>query len=106
MINSLTDYDHHLTSKVFGYETLENYCDKASSVHRIPKISVPTFILMAKDDPIVGEKTIAYESCQANQNIILGVTEYGGHLGYFENISSTQQWFVKPVFEFLNAIKE
>eukprot|EP00347_Sterkiella_histriomuscorum_P010337 403376694 len=106
VIRTVSDYDHHVTSKVFGYETRENYYDKASSVHRIPKISVPTFILMAKDDPIIGEKTIDYEICQKNKNIILGVTEYGGHLGYFEHVYSTQQWFVRPVFEFLNSIKE
>eukprot|EP00347_Sterkiella_histriomuscorum_P007208 403349846 len=69
-------------------------------------ITIPTFILMSKDDPIVGERSIDYEGCQGNNNIILGVTEHGGHMGYFDSFYSTQQWFVKPIFEFLNALKE
>jgi len=46
--------------------------------------------LMAKDDVIMGEKSIDYETCIANPNILLAVTENGGHLGYFESVYSTK----------------
>lgn len=104
-VRTVTDYDHLVTSKVFGYETIENYYNKASSVHRIPHITTPTFIMMAKDDPVIGGKSIDYETCQSNPNVLLGVTEHGGHLGYFESVFSTDQWFTKPVFEFLDSFK-
>ncbi|CDW88437.1 ymr210w-like protein [Stylonychia lemnae] len=105
-INTVTAYDHHITSKVFGYGTRDNYYDKASSIHKVPHIDVPTFVLFAKDDPVIGEGSIDYEICKQNPKILLGVTDHGGHLGYFETFMSTQQWFVKPVFEYLSKIKE
>ena len=57
--------------------------------------------LMAKDDPIIGEKAIAREVCENNPYVLLGVTNKGGHLGYFESMLSSRQWFTEPVFEFL-----
>ena len=98
---NLIDIDKNLTSVTFGYGTIQNYYDKASCIHRIPSIKTPTFFLMSKDDPIVGDKAIAKEVCEANPYCLLGLTEQGGHLGYFENATSSDQWFVHPVFEFL-----
>lgn len=98
----LIDIDTHLTAVTFGYGTLDNYYDTASCIHRIPKIKTPTFFLMAKDDPIIGPKAIAFEECQSNPYCLLGVTEHGGHLGFFESVTRTDQWFVEPVFEFLS----
>lgn len=87
---TILDFDEIITSKAFGYGDRKTYYDKASPVHRIPKIQVPTMFLMAKDDVIMGEKSIDYETCIANPNILLAVTENGGHLGYFESVYSTK----------------
>jgi predicted alpha/beta-fold hydrolase len=45
---------------------------------------------MAKDDPIIGEQSIDYDICRKNPYVLLGVTERGGHLGYFESLLSTK----------------
>lgn len=41
---------------------LDKY-DVASCVHKLPSIKTPTFILMAKDDPVIGPAAIDYETC-------------------------------------------
>jgi predicted alpha/beta-fold hydrolase len=46
-------------------------------------------ILMAKDDPIIGDKAIETSVCVANPYLLLGITELGGHIGYFTNILTT-----------------
>lgn len=94
-----------MTSKAFGYGDIKTYYDKASCVHWIPNIKTPTFFLMAKDDPIIGEKAIDMDTCKANPYVLLGVTEKGGHLGYFHSVISTKQWFTEPIFEFLSHFK-
>ena len=88
-IKTVTEYDENVTSKVFGYKTRDNYYDQASSIHKVPHITVPTFILLAKDDPVIGEGCIDHDICKANPNVLLGVTDHGGHLGYFETFMST-----------------
>ena len=98
----LIDIDSLITSKTFGYGDVKTYYDRASCIHRLPGIKTPTFFLMAKDDPIIGEKAIDTNVCGKNPYILLGVTNKGGHLGYFESTMSYRQWFTEPVFEFLN----
>ena len=48
------------------------------------------FILMAKDDPVVGPKSICTEVILQNPNLLMGITEGGGHVGYFENAFSSK----------------
>jgi abhydrolase domain-containing protein 1/3 len=86
----LIDIDSHITSKTFGYGDVKTYYDRASCIHRIPGIKTPTFFLMAKDDPIIGEKAIDSSVCENNPYILLGVTNKGGHLGYFESITTSK----------------
>lgn len=56
----------------------------------MPNIRIPTLLLMAKDDPIIGEEAICYEFVNRNPNLLLGVTNRGGHLGYFESFFSSK----------------
>ena len=68
-------------------------------------IKRPTFFMNAIDDPIIGEKAIDYEVFDKNENVLLGTTKYGGHLGYYESAFDNHAWFTKPMFTFLNAYK-
>ena len=71
----------------------------------ISGIKVPTMFLMAENDPILGRNNIDYKECAKNPNVLVGVTRSGGHLGYFESPSSTEQWFVHPVLEFFEKFR-
>lgn len=48
--------------------------------------------IMALDDPLIGLEGIAYEQCMANHNVMLGITQRGGHLGHFESFLDNKQW--------------
>ena len=102
-VSTIHEHDTRLTSVVTGFGTLENYHRACSSYEKIPKIKTPTLILMAKDDPIIGKRNIDYRLCEENPWVMLAVTNRGGHCGYHESLMSTDQWFVKPMMEFLNA---
>jgi predicted alpha/beta-fold hydrolase len=103
LAKTLLIWDDILTARTFGYGNIENYYNKASCYHNLPHIRIPTMLLMAKDDPIIGPDAICYEITKSNPHLLMGVTERGGHLGYFESVFSTKQWFTKPVIEFLKA---
>ena len=42
--------------------------------------------MFARDDPIIGEEVICKETCSGNPYILLALTNYGGHVGYYENV--------------------
>ncbi len=52
-ISSIRQFDHIYTAADGGYESAEHYYAEASAKPLISKISVPTLIVAAKDDPIV-----------------------------------------------------
>ena len=43
---------------------------------------IPSLFINALDDPIVSKETIDYKVINENPNCALGITNYGGHLGY------------------------
>ena len=72
----------------------------------MPDIKIPTFFLYSLDDPIVTKECIDYEMFDRNENLSLGTTQYGGHLGYNESLFDLKnKWFLKLAFKFLNQYK-
>jgi predicted alpha/beta-fold hydrolase len=41
-----------------------------------------------------------------NGYVILGVTKYGGHLGFNESLFDLKIWYMKPALKFFNAYLE
>ena len=85
---TLRDLDAIITVPLFGYKDTDDYYQKESAIKYIPHISVPYLMLNSLDDPLIPPHTIAYSECLSNANIIMAVTEYGGHNGWFEGLRS------------------
>jgi len=95
------EFDRDLTAKVFGYPTVGAYYRDASSVDNLLKVRVPILIVHAKDDPIAPNEVVPYDEAKANPYVFMAVTEWGGHLSWFE--TGGGRWFTKPVSAFLKA---
>ena len=99
----LVHLDERFTRKLGGYETLEAYLVDASSSRWIENIAVPTMIINARNDPFVDPSVLhRYE----NENVVLVVTENGGHLGFPEgsNPLKLQNWTHGVVVEFVQSV--
>ena len=99
------EFDDKITAPLFGFKNKDDYYEAAGCFNRIPSIKKPTFFLNALDDPVIGRDSINYDIINSNKNTILGTTKHGGHLGYHESLEPGDQWFLKPVFDFLNEYK-
>ena len=105
--STAVDFEGDLLVPFIGkYKTADDYYRDISSFHRIPNIKVPFFIMNSFDDPIIGEACIDFDIFKTNENVILATTKYGGHLGYFEDVLGDEQWFIQPVFKFLDVYNE
>jgi len=64
-------------------------------------IKKPFFFISALDDTFFGPNVIPIDQC--HENILLGVTRYGGHITYIEGDSyfPIHQWWTKPSLEFI-----
>lgn len=75
---------HNYTRYVFNYENFEEMTKNGSAINSIDKIKhTKVFIIKSMNDPIIGNECIDEERVLRNPNIILGTTNYGGHVGYY-----------------------
>jgi hypothetical protein len=77
---SLQEFDDAFTAPRGGFQNALDYYAKASSLARIPHITVPTFLLTSKDDPFIAVDPFLALPKRANQEIHLAPK--GGHLGF------------------------
>uniref|UniRef100_A0A7S3IF66 Uncharacterized protein n=1 Tax=Strombidium inclinatum TaxID=197538 RepID=A0A7S3IF66_9SPIT len=98
---SVTEFDNHFTSKMFGFKDGPDYHYKGSCFHRLRGIRKPTLFMNALDDPIIGWWGIDFDSFKDNEHIVLATNEFGGHMGYVVDFFSSEQWFYKPALDYL-----
>jgi predicted alpha/beta-fold hydrolase len=102
---TFAQFDIMVTCQMDEYESLEHYYQEASSSNYVQDIRIPTFCLSALDDPITSGMAIPFHKFGENEFIFLGTTKAGGHNSWFDHYTSSSQWFTKPVFGFLEAVR-
>ena len=105
-----------MTARVFGYTTVKDYYEKASSTKALCKIKTPLLVLHALDDPIAGsflrtglclhvaERGIPWDGIAANEYTVFAYTHRGGHLGWF--VWGGTRWFVTALAEFFDTMEK
>jgi hypothetical protein len=81
-VRSLREFDDKVTAYYCGFTGVEDYYDRASSSHVIGKISVPSLILYAANDPFVKITNETRRKIASNKNIRFVETQDGGHCAF------------------------
>lgn len=76
-------FDEQWTAPAFGFDGSSDYYDRASALHVIHKVEVPTLIIHSEDDPLVPYCEPTREAVEANPNMRLLLVKHGGHCGFF-----------------------
>jgi predicted alpha/beta-fold hydrolase len=99
---SIREFDNDITARYSGFASADDYYARASSANVIDRISVPTLVLHALDDPFirVTEKTRA--KLVANPQITYVETEYGGHCAFLSAPNGYDgRWAERKCVEFI-----
>lgn len=83
--------------------TLDEYFKQNSSFPELDQLKIPSYILLAMDDPMVDDRFYPYEQARQNQNLILHITKHGGHVG-FADFSHKYFWSEYIMMKFLQNI--
>ena len=70
-------YDQHISIKLFGFESTEQYYRETSCIDWIDNIDVPALFINSKDDPICDASWIPYEKFKQKDNLLLVLTQKG-----------------------------
>lgn len=92
MLRTLRDFDDQITAPLHGFIDGEDYYTRSSSRQYLQYIKVPTLLLQAKDDPLVGDNSLPAQN-ELSASVKLELSEKGGHVGF---ITGRSPW--KPVY--------
>lgn len=81
-VRSVRQFDDLFTAPHFGFGTAANYYAQASALRVASRISLPTFILAAADDPFIPIAAFRDPAIAANPHITLVTPDHGGHVGF------------------------
>jgi len=87
-IRSLREFDDRVTAFYCGFAGADDYYDRASAAHVVGKISVPTLILHAANDPFIRITPETRQKVLANRHIKFVEAEDGGHCAFIGATSS------------------
>jgi len=106
-IKTLTDFDDKFTAPLNGFSSSIDYYQKCSSLKYIGKTAIPTLIINAKDDPILGEKCFPYKEAAESTLLYLEVPGKGGHMGFITFSKDGEFWHETRAADFAgNYIKK
>ena len=94
-------FDHLATAPLHGFESAEDYYTQCSPTQYLPHITTPTLFIRAIDDPLLTPDDIPYEVLAQNPNITAAITEWGGHVGFLENLRPRRWWAQRQAAHYL-----
>jgi predicted alpha/beta-fold hydrolase len=102
---TIRQIDELLTSRCFGFESVDAYYADASSDQRLPAVRVPLLLVNSYDDPLAPGWTLPYGAARRSEHVMLALTEHGGHLGWCDEREPFGEpvWAEQTVCAFLGA---
>jgi predicted alpha/beta-fold hydrolase len=109
-LNSIREFDEHVTAYYSGFRGAEDYYTRSSASQLIAKIPIPTLVLHALDDPFIRLLPETCDRLRANSNVSLIETRHGGHCAFLAdanpNTNDDGYWAEQTALRFLQALPE
>jgi predicted alpha/beta-fold hydrolase len=101
-IKSFWEYDNQVVAKLYGFKNAHDYYAQSSSRQFLKKITVPTLLIQAKDDPFMTTDVIPNTNELASC-VKLELTQNGGHVGFItgKNPFRPVYWLEQRIVTFL-----
>lgn len=105
-VKTLEEFDDLFTSRRFGFDGVKDYYQKASSAPLLNRITCPTLLLNAQDDPFLGPGCFPEKEARASSCFHLESPEHGGHIGFLTGNLKGEFWHERRVAEFFSTVQE
>jgi hypothetical protein len=104
-LKSLREFDDKVTAFYCGFDGAADYYARAAASNVVDRISVPTLILHARNDPFIRIVPETRKKIAANANIRFVETTDGGHCSFIGERDGYDGYFAeRAVVEFLQRI--
>jgi len=100
---NLRELEEASICKLHGYADSADYYKSNDPLPVLGQISVPTLVVNAEDDPVVGISTLARDELSKNSRIYTVVTKRGGHIGWGSGGLGASAWTDDMAVDFFQA---
>lgn len=101
-LNSIRDFDHHVTARYEGFLGADDYYSQSSSSLVADRIALSTLIIHASDDPFIRLLSNTRNKLHANPHVALVETQHGGHCAFLETPNGYDgRWAERLVIDFI-----
>jgi predicted alpha/beta-fold hydrolase len=100
------DFDDAVTGPLHGFASGSDYYERSSSATGLAKISVPTLLIHAEDDPLVPLSPYAEQQQLFSRSSLLHLllVKHGGHVGFMGD-SKSWWWADARVIAFFKTVQ-
>jgi predicted alpha/beta-fold hydrolase len=96
------EFDDAFTAPSNGFKDAEDYWQKCSCNIFLPKITQPTLLITALDDPFLSKSCYSFKTANTNDNFYILATNSGGHVGFCESFNMKNNlWLEKQIEAFI-----
>jgi predicted alpha/beta-fold hydrolase len=99
-IRTFAEFDNRYTAPLHGFRDAQDYWARSSARQFLPRITVPTLLLNARNDPLLAPECFPFAEARANPALFLEAPDSGGHFGFLGR--GLQPWYEGRVIEFLS----
>jgi hypothetical protein len=100
-VRTVRDFDDAVIAPQFGFRDAEDYYQRSSALRVIDRVSIPSLILAAQDDPVVLIRTFDVPAIRENPFVTFEAPAYGGHSGFISRWKGPQRfWAEARLMEF------
>ena len=105
-VGSIREFDDVYTAPHSGFGNVADYYERASSLQFIKRITVPTLIIHAQDDPFIPFAAFRHRDIEMNPNVALLTPEQGGHVGFISGDREGEErfWAEVMAIEFVKLL--
>lgn len=101
---SLADFDNAYTAPAGGFADRDDYYARCSALPHLGRITTPTVILHAEDDPFVAAEDL--RRATLGPGIHLHLEAVGGHMGYLSRDLPDRRWLSYALDHYLGALRQ
>lgn len=102
-ITSFGEFDERFTAPLHGFRNARHFYKTSTADLHFLGIKVPSLIVNALNDPMLGEQCYPYETCKHHQYLFLETPRCGGHVG-FRLRWKRHNWMDERAYKFLSSL--
>jgi predicted alpha/beta-fold hydrolase len=106
-LRTVREFDEAVIVPMHDFASADDYYRRASSGWHLSRITVPTLLLHADDDPLVPSETLHPWLSEASNAVTIERSARGGHLGWLSGLSESawiDNWAMRRVLHAASSV--